>query len=271
MGAATTPWKLAPVFVLEDNSGTAKALDRQLSRSGHQVQHGSRVTHVRRYLSQNKGHRAVFVIDIKLGKGLEREGLKAIQLVADSRKEHSQESRIFALTSHHEYESQARDAGADDFLIKHDNHRDALTVQLLLEQQDVQGATTSLDKTRRALAQGEYEELEQKLKSKAPSYSQILASVERALSWPGLPDLERLVLGSLHGPLTTAEREGKLTPTRRSVLSQGTSLLRKLADPGCKIGDSEIDSWITRLLKECPDAIATWPTEDGELVPEIYK
>ncbi len=263
-------WREAPVYVLEDHRGTAKVLGKHLEKDGHAVRLFETVKDIRRHAPKLES-RSVFVIDLKLGPGSNRDGLDAISFLAHLKKAARKEYRIVALTSHDECGSEARLRGADDVLVKRDNKRDAQYLQLRLTEADRDNSVAYLNEKRAALAVSEYQELEEKLSSKGSSINWIIESIERALSWPSLPHYERLILSAIYGPIRSLEHGGSIPGSTRKHLVAGVSLLRKLpavsADREAKLAPS-IDAWLSRHLRLFPETISPWGFEDGDFSTE---
>lgn len=263
-------WRQAPVYVLEDNRGTAKVLGNHLEKDGHSVRLFETTRDIRRYAPKLES-RSVFVIDLKLGRGPNRDGLDVISFLADLKKAEHKDYRIVALTSHDECEQEARSRGADDFLVKRDNKRDAQYLQLRLTEADRDSSVAYLNEKRAALAHSEYQELEEKLTSKGSSINWIIESVERALSWPSLPDYERLILSAIYGPIRSLEHATSIPASTRKHLLAGVSLLRKLPavspEREAKLAP-KIDAWLSRHLRLFPEAISPWGFDDGDFSTE---
>lgn len=220
-------WESAPLVLLEDKDEAAQQLKKRMEKRGHKVHLCKTVRRVKTIAQSDESPRMVFIFDVDMGSGRHEEGLTAVRDTLALKKK-GREFVVAVLTSHPEHKQAALDAGADYFFNKEHHADDALEIQMRLMARDLSGSRERLDSARAERAKRGYEELRRRIRSVRsgkPLLQQLAESVEQALSWPGLPDHENLILAAMLGPVR--KMAASVTPSQPilNLLERGSDLL----------------------------------------------
>lgn len=265
-----------PILIVEDIENAANTLRNELAeklrewRPDIHVCYGIDEFELRR--AELNHNEIVFILDIDLGKGRERAGLRAIRDVHELREQRKDlRYYIVALTSHGEFEQDAYAAGADVFLTKATTQSiDALEVVTRLNWHRAERILDTARDAHKQLGENEYRHFGRRLQhlreGKMEYLPESLATIARALNWPLISPEHSMILSMLRGSFLKAAQTGVIDARVVDMAIESIGLLRME-----EIDPVLLANWVSRMEQISPDSICRWAAGDDPSILEDWE
>lgn len=246
-----------PVVIMEDMAIAGENLKKELMKRNVIVYLCVSVVELMTVASDLS--RAMFAVDINMGKDRDDEGIVAIERLKALSRKRGHDFYVAALTSHAERQKAASRAGVDAFLVKQSPVTDALELVTRLSAHKIEDEKRKAQKMQAELAKEEYSTLFRQLNLlKKKKYKQSISipatTLTRALNWPFLLPNEKLVLAALNERFQHAQSEGVMDQRSLDLCLKGVKLLVKnRAEDSHSVSD-----WIARVQQQPDLFIMPW-------------